>query len=414
MRFEILQLSLFYILNFEMRYLKTFLAIVSTVIIASCAKQLPKPSKEIKSILVIPAEVINKTQTERKFDYIFNFQSKPDSDSWYGNNSPQNDQLFSVRSNLQKDGNSLTIVSGLSPGEHRLFSMTENPINVRNVNPNTERMRHRPFVLEEGKVLIYPYELRYSQEFKGTTQMFNYSRKFEPLTDQGLKNVKEELKQYKNYELWALQDKIAEGALTEQVTSIESNKIPEKFTSGLELDVGVNSKYKLSSDLTWLSASGEGEADLEGNDIRFVYIAAHGISWGIRMSEHNGKDSTATSYYSIKVTENTPYIRYDHTLYSNDNFLLEGQIAAGFNLVTVEIDHPELSPNASSSLGFMLEPSIFTGMEIQDEMLFGLGMSYPLDYLKGNANWLYSGYTLNYNYEITKSSIVFLIFRFAI
>lgn len=414
MRFEILQLSLFYILNFEMRYLKTFLAIVSTVIIASCAKQLPKPSKEIKSILVIPAEVINKTQMERKFDYIFNFQSKPDSDSWYGNNSPQNDQLFSVRSNLQKDGNSLTIVSGLSPGEHRLFSMTENPINVRNVNPNTERMRHRPFVLEEGKVLIYPYELRYSQEFKGTTQMFNYSRKFEPLTDQGLKNVKEELKQYKNYELWALQDKIAEGALTEQVTSTESNKIPEKFTSGLELDVGVNSKYKLSSDLTWLSASGEGEADLEGNDIRFVYIAAHGISWGIRMSEHNGKDSTATSYYSIKVTENTPYIRYDHTLYSNDNFLLEGQIAAGFNLVTVEIDHPELSPNASSSLGFMLEPSIFTGMEIQDEMLFGLGMSYPLDYLKGNANWLYSGYTLNYNYEITKSPIVFLIFRFSI
>ena len=414
MRFEILQLSLFYILNFEMRYLKTFLAIVSTVIIASCAKQLPKPSKEIKSILVIPAEVINKTQMERKFDYIFNFQSKPDSDSWYGNNSPQNDQLFSVRSNLQKDGNSLTIVSGLSPGEHRLFSMTENPINVRNVNPNTERMRHRPFVLEEGKVLIYPYELRYSQEFKGTTQMFNYSRKFEPLTDQGLKNVKEELKHYKNYELWALQDKIAEGALTEQVTSTESNKIPEKFTSGLELDVGVNSKYKLSSDLTWLSASGEGEADLEGNDIRFVYIAAHGISWGIRMSEHNGKDSTATSYYSIKVTENTPYIRYDHTLYSNDNFLLEGQIAAGFNLVTVEIDHPELSPNASSSLGFMLEPSIFTGMEIQDEMLFGLGMSYPLDYLKGNANWLYSGYTLNYNYEITKSPIVFLIFRFSI
>jgi hypothetical protein len=275
-------------------------------------------------------------------------------------------------------------------------------------------MQHRPFILEEGKVLIYPYELRYSQNFIGTTRMFNSSRKFEPLMDQGLKNIKEELKQYKNYELWAIQDKKADGALTEQITSIESNKIPEKFTSGLELDVGVNSKYKLSSDLTYLSASGEGEADLEGNDIRFVYIAAHGISWGIRMSEHNGKDSTATSYYSIKVTENTPYIRYDHTLYSNDNFLLEGQIAAGFNLVTVEIDHPSLSPNTSSSLGFMLEPSLFSGMEIQDEVLLGLGMSLPLDSFKGNANWLYSGYTLNYNYEITKSPIVFLIFRFSI
>jgi len=397
-----------------MKSLKKSLAIVLVVILASCAKQLPKPSKEVKSVLVIPAEVVNKTQMERKYDYVFNFQSKSNSGSWYGNNSPQNDQLFSVRGNLQKNGNSLTIVSGLSPGEHRLFSMTENPINVRNVNPNTKRMQHRPFILEEGKIFIYPYQFHYSQELIGASNYFRSSRKFEPLMDQGLKNVKEELKQYKNYELWALQDKIADGALTEQITSIESNKIPEKFTSGLELDVGVNSKYKLSSDLTYLSASGEGEADLEGNDIRFVYIAAHGISWGIRMSEHNGKDSTATSYYSIKVTENTPYIRYDHTLYSNDNFLLEGQIAAGFNLVTVEIDHPSLSPNTSSSLGFMLEPSLFSGMEIQDEVLLGLGMSLPLDSFKGNANWLYSGYTLNYNYEITKSPIVFLIFRFSI
>ena len=427
---------------YAMKSLKKSLAIVLVVILASCAKQLPKPSKEVKSVLVLPVEVVNKTKMERKFDYVFNFQSKPNSGSWYGNNSPQNDQLFSVRGNLQKNGNSLTIVSGLSPGEHRLFSMTENPINVRNVNPNTKRMQHRPFILEEGKIFIYPYQFHYSQELIGASKYFRSSRKFEPLMDQGLKNVKEELKQYKNYELWALQDKIADGALTEQVTStessripgksateqdkiadgalteqitsIESNKIPEKFTSGLELDVGVNSKYKLSSDLTYLSASGEGEADLEGNDIRFVYIAAHGISWGIRMSEHNGKDSTATSYYSIKVTENTPYIRYDHTLYSNDNFLLEGQIAAGFNLVTVEIDHPSLSPNTSSSLGFMLEPSLFSGMEIQDEVLLGLGMSLPLDSFKGNANWLYSGYTLNYNYEITKSPIVFLIFRFSI
>ena len=399
---------------YAMKSLKKSLAIVLVVILASCAKQLPKPSKEVKSVLVLPAEVVNKTKMERKFDYVFNFQSKPNSGSWYGNNSPQNDQLFSVRGNLQKNGNSLTIVSGLSPGEHRLFSMTENPINVRNVNPNTKRMQHRPFILEEGKIFIYPYQFHYSQELIGASNYFRSSRKFEPLMDQGLKNVKEELKQYKNYELWALQDKIADGTLTEQVTSTESNKIPEKFSSGLELDVGVNSKYKLRSVLTYLSASGEGEADLEGNDIRFVYIAAHGISWGIRMSEHNGKDSTATSYYSIKVTENTPYIRYDHTLYSNDNFLLEGQIAAGFNLVTVEIDHPSLSPNTSSSLGFMLEPSLFSGMEIQDEVLLGLGMSLPLDSFKGNANWLYSGYTLNYNYEITKSPIVFLIFRFSI
>ena len=42
--------------------LKTSLAIVLVFILASCAKQLPKPSKEVKSVLVIPAEVVNKTQ----------------------------------------------------------------------------------------------------------------------------------------------------------------------------------------------------------------------------------------------------------------------------------------------------------------------------------------------------------------
>ena len=156
--------------NNVLNSLKTPLAIVLVVILASCAKQLPKPSKELKSVLVIPAEVVNKTKMERKFDYVFNFQSKPNSGSWYENNSPQNDQLFSVRGNLQQNGNSLTIVSGLPPGEHRLFSLTENPINVRNANPNTKRMQHRPFILEEGKVLIYPYELRYSQKFVGTSK----------------------------------------------------------------------------------------------------------------------------------------------------------------------------------------------------------------------------------------------------
>ena len=396
------------------RSLSSIFALAMFFFFAGCTQKLPKPSENVKAVLVIPAEVVNKTQIERKYDYVFNFQSKHSTGTSYWSNSPQSDQLFSHRANLQQNGKSLTIISELPPGEHRLFSMTENPINVSGGKYITRRIRDRPFILEEGKIFIYPYQFHYSQELIGASNYFRSSRKFEPLMDQGLKNVKEELKQYKNYELWALQDKIADGALTEQVTSTESNKIPEKFSSGLELDVGVNSKYKLSSNVTWLSNLGSDEVDLEGSDIRFVYIADHGISWGIRMSEHNGKQTTSTSYYSIKVTENTPYIRYDHTLYSNDNFLLEGQIAAGFNLFTVEIDHPQLSPNTSSSLGFMLEPSLFSGMEIQDEVLLGLGMSLPLDSFKGNANWLYSGYTLNYNYEITKSPIVFLIFRFSI
>ena len=165
---------------------------------------------------------------------MFYFQSKPTSGSWDGSNSPQYDQLFSVRGNLQRNGNSLTIVSGLSHGEHRLFSMAENPINVRNVNPNTEIVAHRPFVLEEGKVLIFPDVFRYSQESIGAMKSFRYSREFDRLTDQELKNIKEELKQYKNYELWSLQDKKADSALTELVTSTSSSRISGKSATEQE------------------------------------------------------------------------------------------------------------------------------------------------------------------------------------
>ena len=266
--------------NIVLKSLRTSLAIVLVVILASCAKQLPKPSKDVKSVLVIPVKVLNKARIKRQYDYVLNFQGKPTSGSWQGGNSPKNDQLFSAKGNLKQDGNSLTIISGLPPGEHRLFSMTENPINVENKNPNTKRMRkHLPFTLEEGKLSIYPNILRYSQwRPKGDlSNSFTSSKNFGPLTDQELTNINEELKQYKNYELWALQDKKADGTLTEEVTSTESNKIPEKFTSGLELDVGVNSKYKLSSNVTWLSNLGSDEVDLEGSDIRFVYIADHGI-----------------------------------------------------------------------------------------------------------------------------------------
>ena len=138
----------------------------------------------------------------------------------------------------------------------------------------------------------------------------------------------------------------------------------------LELDVGINSKYKLTSEITYLGVAGSGEAELEGSDISFVYGAANNLSWGIRMSTHSGKDYTSTSYYSITMTENTAYVRYDHALVDNDNLLLEGQIAVGFNLVSIETDHPSLYSNTVSSLGFMLEPSIFTGMRIQDDILF--------------------------------------------
>ena len=53
--------------------------------------------------------------------------------------------------------------------------------------------------------------------------------------------------------------------------------------------------------------------------------------------------------------KNIIYIHYDHNLYSNDNFLLEEvQNSANLNLVPLDIEHPSLSPNASSSFEFRL------------------------------------------------------------
>ena len=46
------------------------LSIIFTLVLffAGCAQKLPRPSEEVKSILVIPAEVVKKTQIERKYD----------------------------------------------------------------------------------------------------------------------------------------------------------------------------------------------------------------------------------------------------------------------------------------------------------------------------------------------------------
>jgi hypothetical protein len=78
--------------------------------------------------LVIPAKVVNKTQIERKHDYIINFQSKPSSGSWDESDSYTETELFSKALNLKQNGESLTIVFELPAGEHRLYSITENSL----------------------------------------------------------------------------------------------------------------------------------------------------------------------------------------------------------------------------------------------------------------------------------------------
>ncbi len=74
----------------------------------------------------------------------------------------------------------------------------------------------------------------------------------------------------------------------------------------------------------------------------------------------------------------------------------------------------ELSKNNHSNIVFMLEPSLLIGMGINDEMFLGGSLNITLVSFTGNANCLYRGYNLNYDYKIKKSPIVFLTFRFLI
>ena len=185
------------------------------------------------------------------------------------------------------------------------------------------------------------------------------------------------------------------------------------FATELELDVGINTKYKLEAKETWESYDRTTNADLKGNDIRFVYGADNDLSWVIRYSDHQGETPTSSAYFTINLNEITPFVRYDHSLFENDGWIVEGQIAAGFNLYKTTISYPSFETKSSSGVGFMLEPSIFTGMK-NEELIFGLGLNLPFDTYKDNVEWIYKGSYLTYNFSITKTPALYLIIRFPI
>ena len=185
------------------------------------------------------------------------------------------------------------------------------------------------------------------------------------------------------------------------------------FATELELDVGINTKYKLETKETWRGYDRISNADLNGNDIRFVYGADNDLSWVIRYSDHQGETPTSSAYFTINLNEITPFVRYDHPLFDNDDWIVEGQIAAGFNLYKTTISYPSFETKSTSGVGFMLEPSIFTGLK-NENLIFGLGLNLPFDTYKDNVEWIYKGSYLTYNYSITKTPALYLIIRFPI
>ena len=73
------------------------------------------------------------------------------------------------------------------------------------------------------------------------------------------------------------------------------------FATELELDVGINTKYKLETKRTWRGYDRTSNADLNGNDIRFVYGADNDLSWVIRYSDHQGETPTSSAYFTINL-----------------------------------------------------------------------------------------------------------------
>ena len=91
------------------------------------------------------------------------------------------------------------------------------------------------------------------------------------------------------------------------------------FATELELDVGINTKYKLEAKETFKSFDRITNADLKGNDIRFVYGADNDLSWVIRYSDHQGETPTSSAYFTINLNEITPFVRYDYPLFDKDD-----------------------------------------------------------------------------------------------
>ena len=149
--------------------------IFGVISLAGCVKKLPPPSEGSNTLLVIPTEVVNKTPIERKYNYIMKFERKPESGRW-NDDATETDQngsrFFSKMVSLKRDGKSLFLVYEMPPGEYRLYSIREDPINVTNAQSITSKLKQKPFILEEKKIVIYPRKVAYKQELIGASKWF--------------------------------------------------------------------------------------------------------------------------------------------------------------------------------------------------------------------------------------------------
>ena len=182
---------------------------------------------------------------------------------------------------------------------------------------------------------------------------------------------------------------------------------------GFGIDLGLNSKYQVDSNRGFTTQKGNGNADLEGSDIRLYYLKDDKLGFGFRFGNHSGNDSTnlCCGYsYKISVKENSIFARYGTKLGGNRDVYFEGYGIGGLNFATIDVGHQLLENNSASATTFMLEGGLFAGID-QNDFMFGGGLSLPLDGYTGSYSWTLLGYPVEYDLTVTKTISLFLIMR---
>lgn len=64
-------------------------------------------------------------------------------------------------------------------------------------------LKQKPFILEEKKIVIYPRKVAYKQELIGASKWFRKKRKLKKMKNEEIIKIQEQLKEYKNFELWS-------------------------------------------------------------------------------------------------------------------------------------------------------------------------------------------------------------------
>ena len=109
---------------------------------------------------------------------------------------------------------------------------------------------------------------------------------------------------------------------------------------------------------SWLWFSSDGEAKHTGSDLRFLYSNSQNLSYGLRLANHEGKDTkglTGSNAYKISISETSPFVKFSFQFSGEGATVIEGFGIGELNLVTMTVSYNLFSEASASTTGLMLE-----------------------------------------------------------